>query len=142
MIRSFQTNSVRKISELSGKLWHFTPLDGKNKTFPVPVPSAWETYPGYEAYRGEGNYSIPFTAGENLRLLLKGVSHTANVLVDATMRGPHYNAYTPFEIFLKGLPPGEHLLEIIADNRFSEESSLHIPNDYMSYDGMIRKAKG
>lgn len=28
MIRTFQTNSVRKISELSEKLWDFTPLDG------------------------------------------------------------------------------------------------------------------
>ena len=25
-----------------------------------------------------------------------------------------------------------------ADNRFSEESSLHIPNDYMSYGGITR----
>jgi len=30
------------------------------------------------------------------------------------------------------------LLEVIADNRFSEESSLHIPNDYMSYGGITR----
>ncbi|EXG88523.1 beta-galactosidase/beta-glucuronidase [Clostridium sp. ASBs410] len=138
MIRTFQTNSIRKISELSGKLWDFTPLDGKDKTFPVPVPSAWETYPGYEAYRGEGKYSTTFTAEGNVRLLLKGVSHTAKVFVDGTMRGTHYNAYTPFEIFLKGLPGGEHLLEVIADNRFSEESSLHIPNDYMSYGGITR----
>ena len=138
MIRTFQTNSVRKISELSEKLWDFTPLDGKNKTFPVPVPSAWETYPGYETYRGEGKYSTSFTAGGNVRLLLKGVSHTAKVFIDGTLEGTHYNAYTPFEILLKGLSQGEHSLEVIADNRFSEESALHIPNDYMSYGGITR----
>lgn len=138
MIRTFQTNAVRRTSELSGKLWDFTPLDGKNKTFPVPVPSAWETYPGYETYRGEGKYSTSFTAGGNVRLLLKGVSHTAKVFIDGALKGTHYNAYTPFEILLKGLPQGGHLLEVIADNRFSEDSALHIPNDYMSYGGITR----
>ena len=33
---------------------------------------------------------------------------------------------------------GEHALEIVADNRFSEESALHVPNDYMSYGGVTR----
>ena len=33
---------------------------------------------------------------------------------------------------------GEHILEVKADNRFSEESALHVPNDYMSYGGISR----
>ena len=37
-----------------------------------------------------------------------------------------------------GAAEGEHTLEIVADNRFSEESSLHVPNDYMSYGGVTR----
>lgn len=138
MIRTFQTNLVRNVSELSGKLWDFTPLDESGKTFPVPVPSSWETYPGYETYRGEGTYSLPFTAGGNIRLRFKGVSHTARISVDGREQGSHYNAYTPFEILLKDLLPGEHLLEVTADNRFSAESALHVPNDYMSYGGITR----
>lgn len=33
---------------------------------------------------------------------------------------------------------GEHTLTVRADNRFSEKSALHIPNDYMSYGGVSR----
>ena len=29
-------------------------------------------------------------------------------------------------------------MEVYADNRFSEESALHVPNDYMSYGGVTR----
>ena len=39
---------------------------------------------------------------------------------------------------MQGLSRGEHTLAIVADNRFSEESALHVPNDYMSYGGVTR----
>lgn len=50
----------------------------------------------------------------------------------------HYNAYTPFEVVIRDVDNGEHTLRINADNRFSKDSALHIPNDYMTYGGINR----
>lgn len=140
MIRTFQTHFIRREEELTGKLWEFTPLAGDRagKTFPAAVPSCWESYPAFGNYRGEGRYSTRFTGGGNLRFVFRGVSHTARVFLDGVGIARHYNAYTPFEAVVRGAAEGEHTLEIVADNRFSEESALHVPNDYMSYGGVTR----
>ena len=66
------------------------------------------------------------------------MSHTATVLLDGEQIAQHYNAYTPFSVIKKDLTEGTHLLEIKVDNRFTEKSALHIPNDYMSYGGVSR----
>ena len=140
MIRTFQTHRIRRQQEQTESLWHFTALSGENagKSFPVATPSCWETYPGFELYRGEGKYETTFCAGGDLRIECKGVSHTANVYLDGVLIRKHYNAYTPFSVLVKDVPKGEHTLSIVADNRFSPESALHIPNDYMSYGGVTR----
>ena len=36
------------------------------------------------------------------------------------------------------MPSGEHILRIEADNRFGDDSALHVPNDYYSYGGINR----
>ena len=36
------------------------------------------------------------------------------------------------------MPEGFHTLDVVADNRFSKQSALHIPNDYQSYSGISR----
>lgn len=133
-------HAVRREEELTGKLWAFTPLAGDRagETFPVAVPSCRESYPAFGNYRGEGRYSTRFTGGGNLRFVFRGVSHTARVFLDGVEIARHYNAYTPFEAVVRGAAEGEHTLEIVADNRFSEESALHVPNDYMSYGGVTR----
>lgn len=140
MIRTFQTHRIRRQQELTESLWHFTALSGENaaKSFPVATPSCWETYPGFGLYRGEGKYETTFCAGGDLRIECKGVSHTANVYLDGVLIRKHYNAYTPFSVLVKDVPKGEHTLSIVADNRFSPESALHVPNDYMSYGGITR----
>ena len=140
MIRTFQTHRIRRQQELTESLWHFTALSGENagKSFPVATPSCWETYPGFELYRGEGKYETTFCAGGDLRIECKGVSHTANVYLDGVLIREHYNAYTPFSVLVNDVPKGEHTLSIVADNRFSPESALHVPNDYMSYGGVTR----
>ena len=66
------------------------------------------------------------------------MSHTANVYLDGVHIREHYNAYTPFSVLVKDVPKGEHTLSIVADNRFSPVSALHVPNDYMSYGGVTR----
>ena len=140
MIRTFQTHCIRKQEELTGRLWTFTALSGEKagECFPVHTPSAWETYPGFGLYRGEGRYETNFSAGGNVRIECKGVSHTAKVYVDGKLIAEHYNAYTPFSAVVQGLSRGEHTLAIVADNRFSDISALHVPNDYMSYGGVTR----
>lgn len=140
MVRTFTTHRVRKQEELTGCLWDFIPCEGENagKCYRVSTPSVWETYPNFGLYRGEGIYKRVFTAGGNLRFECKGVSHTATVYLDGKEIAHHYNAYTAFDTIVRDVPMGEHVLEIKADNRFSEASSLHIPNDYMTYGGVNR----
>lgn len=140
MIRTFQTHCIRKQEELTERLWTFTALSGDKagESFPVHTPSAWETYPGFGLYRGEGRYETNFSAGGNIRIECKGVSHSAKVYVDDMLIAEHYNAYTPFPAVVQGLKRGEHALAIVADNRFSDKSALHVPNDYMSYGGVTR----
>ncbi len=140
MIRAFETHKIRYQKELTGQLWQFTPCQGRlaGKSFMVATPSCWESYPDFGNYRGEGIYRTTFQAGGNLRLECKGVSHTATVFLDGQEIMRHYNAYTMFDTVIPNVPYGEHTLEIKADNRFSEDSALHIPNDYMSYGGVSR----
>lgn len=140
MIRTFKTHNIRKVTELSSSLWSFhTIQNGKaGADIPVMVPSCWETYPDTVAYRGQGMYTRTFEAEGTIRLEFKGVSHTATIFVDGKQVASHYNAYTPFSVVLKDMKAGEHTLEVLADNSFSEASALHIPNDYQSYGGISR----
>ncbi len=131
---------VRKGRELTERLWEFKACEGEhaNQVLKVATPSCWEGYPGYAGYRGKGIYTTTFEAEGNIRLECKGVCHTATVYLDGKKIAEHYNAYTSFATIVKDLPKGEHILEILADNSFSEKSALHIPNDYMSYGGIGR----
>ena len=140
MIRTFNTHSIRKQRELTGRYWNFTPCQGDyaGESFKVATPSCFESYPKFANYRGQGEYSTTFEAQGNIRLEFKGVSHTAEVFLDGRKIAEHYNAYTIFDAVCTGLKPGVHTLMVRADNRFSEKSALHIPNDYMTYGGIIR----
>lgn len=140
MLRTFRTHEVRKQTELSGKLWEVTPLEGiyAGKKMQMAVPGCWETYPGMENYRGKAEYRTEFCAEGNIRLEFKGVSHMAWVSVDGVEIGSHYNAYTPFSFVVRELDAGIHTLKVIVDNSFSPDYALNRPNDYMSYGGISR----
>lgn len=140
MIRTFSTHNIREQRELTGCYWEFSPCQGENagNVYQVATPGCWENHPDFTGYRGEGIYKTNFYAGGNIRLEFKGVSHTATVFCDNKQIASHYNAYTSFSTVLKNIPEGVHTLEIKADNRFSKDSALHIPNDYMSYGGINR----
>ncbi|MCD8069687.1 MAG: hypothetical protein LUE87_12560, partial [Lachnospiraceae bacterium] len=137
MIRLFQEHMIRKQQELEG-MWEFVKVDGSHYT--LPVPGCWEQHPLLNDYRGKGTYyrRIFVTEPCNLRLVFKGVSHTADVWLDDTYVMHHYNAYTPFCGVVRSVVPGEHLLKVEVDNSFSEQSTLHRPNDYYSYGGISR----
>ncbi len=145
MIRLFATHEVRPQIELEG-LWDFTALDEPagfpdSFTHTLPVPGCWEQHPDFLTYRGKGAYRKKLHirhASKALRLEFKGVSHTAEAYFDGSLVGKHYNAYTPFSLIVPDVAAGEHELTVIVDNRFSEESALHITNDYYTYGGIIR----
>lgn len=144
MIRLFQTNKVRKVIELEGD-WDFQPLKDNQElpfkyTYRLPVPGCWEMHPQFATYRGKGVYRrrLEITEKTSLRLSFKGVSHTADVYFDGEKVAHHYNAYTPFTATITDVAPGEHELTVKVDNSFSAESTLHTPNDYYTYGGIIR----
>ena len=140
MIRTFDTHEVRIQRELTGKYWDFTPCQGEHagETYKVATPCCFESHPLFANYRGQGEYTTTFEAKGNVRLEFKGVSHTAEVFLDGEKVAEHYNAYTIFDVVCRNLQSGRHTLMVRADNRFSEKSALHIPNDYMTYGGLNR----
>ena len=135
MIRAFETHRIRKTRELSSSLWTFYPLSGEHagRRRLVPVPGCWESWPDTRTYRGKAIYERSFEAEGNIRLVFKGVSHTAKIFLDGKQIASHYNAYTPFEALVTGLADGTHTLKVEVDNSYSPASTLHIPNDYQSY---------
>ena len=137
MERLFQTHEIRKQQELNS-LWDFYPEGREEEKRKVLVPSCFETYPGIENYRGTGIYECDVTMGGNIRLCLKGVSHTAKVYVDEDLKGEHYNAYTPFTILLQNVNRGNHRIKVTADNSCHDRSALHVINDYYNYGGISR----
>ena len=140
MIRTFCTHEIRKVRELSGSLWEFSPCTGDlaGRKYRTAVPGCWESMPDFSSYRGVGVFSREIETEGTFRLVFKGVSHTARVCLDGREIGSHYNAYTPFAVAVTDVMAGRHLLEVYADNTFGETSALHIPNDYMSYGGISR----
>lgn len=143
MIRLFQTNEVRKVEDLEG-MWDFHISTNGNvdqvESFSLPVPGCWETHPKLNKYRGTGEYrkQIELAATSNLRFVFKGISHTAQIYFDGIKIAEHYNAYTAFTAIVHEAAAGSHELIVKVDNSFHEDSSLHIPNDYYTYGGIIR----
>lgn len=144
MIRLFESNEIRSVKELEG-MWDFAVIDEQSECQPdyaysLPVPGCWEMNPNLLTYRGKGMYRRMIVTNKRtaLRFIFKGVSHTAKVYFDNEEIGTHYNAYTAFSVLVKLVEPGEHELRVMVDNSFHEDSSLHIPNDYYTYGGLIR----
>ncbi|CAM3562030.1 glycoside hydrolase family 2 protein [Marinicrinis lubricantis] len=144
MIRMFALHKVRKSVELES-MWEFATAEEEQMIpsaykYKLPVPGCWESHPELQTYRGIGWYRKRLYIDEatGLRLEFKGISHTADVYFDGALIAQHYNAYTPFSTVLPFVDAGEHELLIKVDNRFTEQSTLHVPNDYYTYGGMIR----
>lgn len=138
MQRIFAEHKIRKTESLDG-LWTLTPENGSGRSYPVYVPSVWERIPNLATFRGVCTYEreIYIEEAGNYLLRFGGVSHTADVYIDGQLLGHHYNAFTAFEI-PAALTAGTHTLKVVADNRFNEQSTLHVPNDYTTYGGINR----
>ncbi len=147
MIRLFPQHDVRMQESLDGR-WDFVPecervdrgrLPGKY-TRTILVPSAWESLPGLENYRGRAwlRTEVPAIEGTALRLVFGGVSHTGTVFIDGKKVGQHEDAFTPWDVVVPGLKTGIHEVVVEADNSFGDHSALHVENDYYSYGGITR----
>ncbi|AEI42750.1 Beta-galactosidase [Paenibacillus mucilaginosus KNP414] len=97
-------------------------------------------HPQFSTYRGKAVYRrmVEISRKGAIRLVFKGVSHTADIFFDGIPAGRHYNAYTPFALVIPDVEPGMHEVAVIVDNSFGESSALHVPNDYYTYGGLIR----
>lgn len=137
MIRLFEQHKVRYQKELEG-IWRFVKEDGRE--YDLPVPGCWEQHPDMRSFRGTGTFyrTIEVSQDCNVRLEFKGVSHTGDVYFDGEKVAHHYNAFTPFSAVIKNVKKGRHEIKVFVDNRFTEESSLHVPNDYYTYGGITR----
>lgn len=143
MERLFETHKIRPQICLDG-IWKFQTVGDdtlpEEYTDTMSVPSCWEMSIKYCRYKGYAAYKKNITVEKdcNVRLLFKGVSHSGTIYFDGKKVGFHYNAYTPFDIIIPNVKKGEHSVEVVADNHFSEKSTLHIPNDYFTYGGITR----
>ena len=139
MQRLFPTHFIRESSPAPA-LWTLTTLDDGGLTAPMKalVPSAWESIPALHNYRGRAAYECRLSCGGNMRFRFGGVSFRAKVYLDDALLAEHYNAFTAFEAVAPDVPYGEHTLRVEVDNRFGEDSALHVPNDYYSYGGVTR----
>lgn len=138
MLRLFRQHYIRECTELDG-MWDFK-MNGSNQTYRMPVPGCWEQHPDFVKYRGNGVYTkdVYIAKSGAVRLVFKGVSHTADVYFDGEKIAHHYNAFTPFSAVVKNAAAGEHHIRVEADNTFGVHSALHVPNDYYTYGGIIR----
>lgn len=139
MERLFSTHAIRSSREAL-PLWSMTTLDDGGLPAPekVVVPGVWESHPQLKNYRGRAVFEQAFEGGGNLRFWFGGVSFRARVSLDGMVLCTHYGAYTGFEALALHVPQGRHTLRVEADNRFGEDSALHVPNDYYSYGGVNR----
>lgn len=139
MIRLFEQHYIRNQRELDG-MWKYVREDGAEYT--LPVPGCIEQHPELLTYRGKGIFykNVFIREKTNLRLEFKAVSHTADLYFDNVFVAHHYNAYTGFAGIVEDVEPGMHEIKVCVDNSFSEDSALHIPNDYYTYGGITRPA--
>ncbi len=139
MNRIITTHRLRKTCQ-PGPLWTLTTLDAGGLSTPVSamVPGVWESIPGMKNYRGRAVYEKQLTCGGTLRFVFGGISFRASVYLDDTLLARHYGAYIAFDCLARDVPFGSHNLRVEVDNRFTDESALHVPNDYYAYGGINR----
>ncbi len=139
MQRIFPEHEIRPVVSLDG-MWQLTAHDEKKTSVVAGVPGVWERIPALARFRGTADYArkVQVCRDGNVLLRFGGVSHTAQVFWDGQKVGEHYNAFTGFEILLTDVRSGEHDLCVQVDDSYCEASTLHVPNDYMTYGGINR----
>ena len=148
MLRTFPEHDIRFVESLDG-VWEFVTAPQRTDKRRLPsvypdlvcVPSAWETLPGLESYRGKAWFrkAVCGVDGLALRLVFGGVSHTGTVFIDGKKVSARTTTLSrPGTVTIPGLSTGAHELVVEVDNTFGDHSALHLPNDYYTYGGLTR----
>lgn len=147
MLRLFREHEIRRCVSLDGR-WDFVTAAQRRDRRRLParypssvqVPSAWESLPGLENYRGTAWLRTDVETDDELalRLVFGGVSHTGTVFVNGRKVGEHYDAFTPWDCLMPRLGYGVNELVVEVDNSFGRHSALHRENDYYTYGGITR----
>lgn len=142
MQRLFSEHEVRPVESLDG-VWSLTPRTEDSEILHAFVPGVWERIPALASFRGIADYNriIEIRTDGPVQLRFGGVSHTAAVFLDDREIGRHYNAFTGFSLLVPWVSAGTHRLRVEVDDRYTKESCLHVPNDYMTYGGITRPAE-
>lgn len=152
MTRLFDQHRVRATLSLDGPWEYYFPAEGtridpaawrSGVRETLHVPSVWEILDSRKSYRGQAvaRRVIEVPQACRLRLVFKGISHTARVLLDGRELGGHHNAYTAFAVDAGRVRAGQHEILVHITNEYGELSALHIPNDYYNYGGISRPAE-
>ncbi|MCC5835550.1 MAG: beta-galactosidase [Opitutales bacterium] len=147
--RLFKQHVIRRSQSLDGTWEFYFPQEGSTldpfkleaaERVCMEVPGCWECLPDRVDYRGEAVAvkRLYLDSACRMRLVFKGISHTARVYVDGQLLTEHHNAYTAFECVTDLLNAGEHEVRVWISNAFGELSALHVPNDYYTYGGITR----
>jgi beta-glucuronidase len=149
MKRIFDEHIKRKVSFLDGA-WKFsTDPDNKGlaekwyKGLPdsktVIVPSVWNTQLGLLEYEGVAWYQKKIHSfSSQLRFVFEGVLTQTDVWLDDEHIGSHYGGFCPFDIVVKDVKDGEHILTVRADNSFDDHSIPLALTDWWHYGGISR----
>lgn len=141
MVRTFCTNQIRNTEELSGSVWSFVPESGRacrNILFCCGTYSLGKSSGICLLQRAWVFSQKILRRGKCASCVQRNQPYSRDLfrwppsLENTIMRIRH------FHFWQDRFRAGEHELKIIVDNRFSENSALHIPNDYMTYGGTNR----
>ena len=149
MRRLFDEHEKRAITLLDGS-WDFCtdPMDageargyatGLPTSTRVSVPGVWNTELGLLEYEGVAWYEKRFfTEGGTLRFVFEGVMTEAKVYLDGAHIGSHYGGFCQFDMIVRNVCPGHHLLTVRVDNRFDGHSIPQKKVDWYHYGGITR----
>lgn len=154
MLRLFNHLPKRKGQSLDG-LWQFAIDPGRqglengwhhglsSNGRKVVVPSCWNHDLELYHYEGLAWYSTTFTTNcETAQLVFHAITGQAEIYVDGEHVVSHYGGFTPFDIVLKKLTPGRHVLAVSVDNTHDTLNTIPLARvDWFHYGGIIRSVE-
>jgi beta-glucuronidase len=150
MNRLFDENKNRNSVSMNG-IWKFKTdpaKEGVKKGWAAnppalcaetPVPSLWTCAHGFYRYEGAAWYFREFEGGGYTVLAFHGVTGLADVYVDGEHKGSHYGGFTGFQVSLKNLSQGKHLLALMVDNTHTSNDTIPLARvDWYHHGGISR----
>jgi beta-glucuronidase len=150
MNRLFEENENRNSISLDG-IWKFKTDPAKegiekgwagkppSSCGETPVPSLWTCAHGFYRYEGAAWYFREFEGSGYMVLAFHGVTGLADVYVDGKHQANHYGGFTGFQVPLKNLGEGKHLLALRVDNTHTSNDTIPLARvDWYHHGGISR----